>query len=106
MSPTDVSKELRIIQEKYKNMITPTFQIRISDMAKDAADAIDNQQVFIDLIGTLPTCNECGDKQCSYRPGLGQTVRYNCPLFQSLIQDFDTQAEEQYKNFFKILKGE
>jgi len=85
MLPKEVSKELRIIQEKYKNVITPTLQVRISDMAKDAADAIDSQQAFIDLIGTLPTCNECGDKSCSYRPGLGQTVRYNCPLFNKLL---------------------
>ena len=84
MLPKEVSwplKELRHIQEKYKNVITPTLQIRISDMAKDAADAIDNQQAFIDLIGALPTCNECGIKFCIYRPGLGKTVRYNCPLF-------------------------
>lgn len=82
MKPKEVSKELRWVQKKYKDVITPTFQVRISDMAKDAADAIDNQQAFIDLIGTLPTCNECGVRECLYRPGLGQTVRYNCPLFR------------------------
>lgn len=40
----EVLKELNIIQEKYKNDYTPTFGIRISDMAKDAADAIKTLQ--------------------------------------------------------------
>lgn len=38
-------------------------------------------QPFVDLIGTLSTCNECHQKTCEYRPSLGKTVRYNCPLF-------------------------
>ena len=81
MRPREVSKELRLVQEKYKNVITLTFQPRISDMAKDAADAIDSLQAFVNLIGTLTTCNECADKNCIFRPALGETVRYNCPLF-------------------------
>lgn len=41
MSPKEVSQALREVQEHYKNEITPTFRVRISDMAKDAADTID-----------------------------------------------------------------
>ena len=81
MTPKEVSKELRKVQARNENAITLTGQIRISDMAKDAADAIDSQAAFIDLINSLPTCNECGAKYCTRRPGLGETVRYNCPSF-------------------------
>lgn len=41
MTPIEVLRELRRVQEKYKNNITHTGQIIISDLAKDAADAID-----------------------------------------------------------------
>ena len=78
MTPQEVSKELRLIQEKHKDDKVFTFEPRISDMAKDAADAIDEQQKFIDLIGTLNTCNDCKNKNCRIRPTLGHTVRYNC----------------------------
>lgn len=81
MTPTEVLKGLREVQEKYKNVTSLTFQVNVSDMAKDAADTIESQQAFIDLIATLPTCNECRYKECPHRPGLGKTVRYNCPLF-------------------------
>ena len=81
MTPKEVSENLRKIQVKYKNIVTPTFEICISDMAKDAADAIDTLQVFVACIGLLPTCNECANKDCGYRPGWGDTVRYNCPHY-------------------------
>lgn len=81
MTPKEVSKELRKVQARNENTITLTGQIRISDMAKDAADAIDSQAAFIDLINSLPTCNECKFKTCAYRPKLGESVRYNCYFF-------------------------
>ena len=37
----EVYKNLRLVQEKYKDAHTRTFDLRISDMAKDAADVID-----------------------------------------------------------------
>ena len=83
MTPKNVSKQLRIVQEAYKDAFTPTFQPRISDMAKDAADAIDQLQSFVDHIHSLPDCNTCSKKSCCiYAPGLGKTVRYNCFLFE------------------------
>jgi len=41
MTPSEVCRELRLVQEKYKDKTYDTFDVRISDMAKDAADAID-----------------------------------------------------------------
>ena len=81
MTPREVSKQLRIVEKKYKDSFTSFGEIVISDMAKDAADAIDSQQAFIDFINSLPTCNECGYIYCSQRPGLGETMRYNCQAF-------------------------
>jgi hypothetical protein len=81
MTPREVSRELRNVQEKYKGIATPTFSIRISDLARDAADAIDSLQTFVDHIGKLPTCMDCANTGCKEcKPLWGETVRYNCPL--------------------------
>jgi predicted Zn-ribbon and HTH transcriptional regulator len=42
MTPTEVLRNLRAVQEKHKNDRISTFALRISDMAKDAADAIES----------------------------------------------------------------
>lgn len=71
MSPTDVLTKLWLLRDRYNNVL-----------ARNAANLIENQQAFIDLIASLPTCNECLDKECVHRPALGQSVRYNCPLYK------------------------
>lgn len=62
MNSKRVLKDLRSVQEKYKDVITHTGQIRISDMAKDAADTIQlltNQVEF--LWGLLDDIDTVGD---------------------------------------------
>jgi hypothetical protein len=84
MSSKEVSemlKELRNIQEKHKNSTALIIGFRISDMAKDAADTIESLKAFVDLIGSLTTCNDCHRKLCEHKPQWGKTVRYNCPLY-------------------------
>lgn len=78
MKPKEVSEKLRVVMEQHKDEYTETFGLRISDMARDSADAIDSLQIFVDLINSLPNCNDCGLKNCTSRPGLGETIRYNC----------------------------
>ncbi len=80
MTPKQVLQELRRVQQQYKDKVTPTFDVRISDMAKDAADTIES---LLDFINSLPTCNTCNDKECKYRSALGDAVRYNCMFFTS-----------------------
>jgi len=41
MTPQETSRELRFVQRKHEDDFTPTFSINISDMARDAANAID-----------------------------------------------------------------
>lgn len=85
MNPKEVSVALRKVQERYKSEVTPTFEVRVSDMAKTAADAIDNLLAFTGLVGDLPSCNDCAFKSCPFKPKLGETVRYNCPLHSDSI---------------------
>ena len=48
MTPKECSIALRKVEKRYKNEITPTFEVRISDMASTAADAIDELLGLID----------------------------------------------------------
>ncbi len=40
------------------------------------------------IISTYNSCNDCKDKDCEYRPKLGESVRWNCPLWK------DGEADE------------
>lgn len=81
MTPRDVSKALRMIEENYKDSFTPSFQPCIVDIARESANAIDALQEFVDFIHSLPSCNVCGNNNCKIKPLLGDTVRYNCFFF-------------------------
>lgn len=40
----------------------------------------DTLRYFFEDVANKPDCNTCANKNCEYRPGLGQTTRFNCPL--------------------------
>lgn len=42
----------------------------------------DSLRCFFEDISSKPDCNTCADKECMYRPRLGMTTRFNCPLWQ------------------------
>lgn len=33
------------------------------------------------IVSTYDSCNNCGDKECKYKPKWGGPVRWNCPLW-------------------------
>lgn len=33
-------------------------------------------------ISTYNSCNNCGDRECEYKPKWGDSVRWNCPLWK------------------------
>lgn len=60
LTPEQTLKELRRISEKYKDIKTATFGIRISDMAKDSADTIEflmkeNERLIQIVLTNTPT---------------------------------------------------
>jgi len=82
MDADKVLRNLKILAGDEKNNQVCTFEIRVADMAADAAETIEQLQVFTKQILALPTCQECEiQKTCGYCPRIGQTVRYHCPLY-------------------------
>lgn len=43
-------------------------------------------------IMSLPNCNDCKRKDCSYKPKWGEHIRYNCPLH---LNEADRKTEPQ-----------
>lgn len=117
-----ISQQLKEVYEVRKNDVVGTCQLNVAEMAKDAADTIDslnyiieikdgiidnkdaiiktyknkidNNKAFIDLINSLPTCNDCVNTRCTIRPKLGTTVRYNCWSFQKRDEEVDAYVEK------------
>jgi hypothetical protein len=97
MNPKETYRELRAVQEKYKNKKTDTFEIRISDMAKDAADTIEALQKQLAplqgkavLVMDMPkTCMTCKLRQAhitdyckiSGKESAYKKRRADCPLW-------------------------
>ena len=58
-------------------------------MEMDKLDnAIANTAYILDCLRNLRSiyetgdCNNCGAKDCIYKPRVGQMVRYNCPFYK------------------------
>lgn len=50
--------------------------------AEKAERERDAYKIFFDDVSSKPDCNTCCLKQCEYRPEIGQTTRFNCPLWR------------------------
>jgi len=51
----------------------------IINKLKYTVNCLESYESLIDL----PNCNDCGKiKSCEYRPGWGEQVRINCPLWE------------------------
>lgn len=89
MAENKVALELRKVEKKYKGRRTDTFEVIISDMARDAAEEIERLQEELDMsdawikrVAYCPCCNNCGyQKECLVKPKLGDIVAINCPLW-------------------------
>ena len=54
----------------------------LDEVISNLSNVLDYLRDYQD-IQELPTCNDCADSRCFYRPKPGQMVRFNCPLWQS-----------------------
>ncbi len=54
---------------------------RLDDTIANVAYILDTLIVYRNIAET-GNCNICKNKNCQWRPKLGQLVRYNCPLYE------------------------
>ena len=54
---------------------------RLDKSIADVAYILDSLCVLRNIYETN-NCNECGKKDCEYRPDWGRIVRYNCPFYE------------------------
>lgn len=41
-------------------------------------------KMFFDDVTGKPDCNDCGRFECEYKPKVGETTRFNCPLWRGV----------------------
>ena len=82
--------------ERLKNYSIKDKALLNLQTVKDAAEALaalqaelskvkaerDAYKIYFDDLSSKPDCNTCDDKDCRYRPRVGDTVRVNCPLWR------------------------
>lgn len=60
---------------------------KLSDIANELPHVVLYMRQ-LEKILALPSCNDCGKAQrCEYLPGWGETVRFNCPLWEAEFVD-------------------
>lgn len=60
---------------------------KLSDIANELSFMV-SCMCQLEEILALPNCNDCGKaKECEKRPNCGETVRFNCPLWEAEVVD-------------------
>jgi len=104
MTPIKILTELRKIQEKHKNDVVSTFDIRISDMAKDSADAIDALIVQVKYLwGLLDDIDTVGDMVKNNDDAYRRMVEKIHPKRQ-LVAEAEPSYDMELLARYKILK--
>ena len=55
---------------------------RLDDVIADVAYILDTLMAYRNIAET-GNCNICKNKDCQWKPKLGQLVRYNCPHYKA-----------------------
>lgn len=73
---------------------------KLDEAIANTAYVLDCLRALRDILET-GDCNNCGVKDCVYKPAPGQVVRYNCPFYQRVVkkQSIVTNAKK-FKEVF------
>lgn len=81
---TKLRAELEELKDcRHKCKIDCLFKVyqKVSDELGQVKQERDSYKHFFDDITSKPDCNTCCDLTCRYRPKVGKTTRFNCPLW-------------------------
>ena len=54
---------------------------RLDDVIGDVAYILDTLMAYRNIT-QKGNCNSCGNKECQWKPKLGDSVRWNCPHYK------------------------
>lgn len=82
----DILKEKMKCTNRYFNIKfdideSPTIDPETLTIVQQLRAENKSLRLFFDDITSKPDCNTCGNKACIYKPEIGQTTRFNCPLW-------------------------
>lgn len=72
-----------VVHRKIQQLIADTLAIdpEMLPIVQQLRAENKSLRLFFDDITSKPDCNTCGNKACVYKPEIGQTTRFNCPLW-------------------------
>jgi len=103
MTPKETSAQLRVVAEKHRGEWTPTFGICISNMASDAADAIDACQTTEHALKILTAALKKDRSEGSYYYSWQSSIA--CAIMDPFPKSEMTHqlANEAAKRFLELL---
>ena len=87
LSERQLERAIEDEKAAYKRGYEMGLSTNANEIVKALKGIITRLQEY-DAIMALPNCNDCGKAQrCEYLPGWGETVRFNCPLWEAEVLD-------------------
>lgn len=74
-----------------------------ADLARVTAER-DAYKTYFNDLSSKPCCNTCENKDCEYKPRVGDTVRANCPLYSGPEADRLRAENEQLRERVRQLE--
>lgn len=85
---------------------------RLNDAISDIAYILDSL-ILLRQIQQTGDCNICKNRDCKYKPKVGQLTRYNCPFYNAETEGKTKEIElvikipeEDYNNIGPFLNGQ
>ncbi len=63
-----------------------TDMSRLDDTISDVSYILDALMAYRNIVQS-GNCNTCDNRDCKWKPKLGQLIRYNCPHFKEFYTD-------------------
>lgn len=58
--------------------------LKVSNELEQVKAERETYKMFFDDVTGKPDCNDCGRFECEYKPKVGETTRFNCPLWRGM----------------------
>jgi predicted nuclease with TOPRIM domain len=71
------------LQYKGEELTASEVGKRLDELEQVKAER-ETYKMFFDDVTGKPDCNDCGRLECEYKPKVGETTRFNCPLWRGV----------------------
>lgn len=77
-SPDEICEWMNNAQKAITELVSKTD--KLEKQLVEVTEERDSYKIFYNDVVSKPDCNTCV-RECEYRPSVGKTTRFNCPLW-------------------------